>query len=120
MENLACSDPHLHKDYFWKIYSKFIYKKDISRKPMFENNAQQELVGILSKIAKQIKLSDDQIWTNNMFKDDSIFSCIVWAILVIIKKSAGQYFAKILKVPKNHPKSFGIWSGTLISHFGII
>ena len=37
---------------------------------------------------------------NNIFKDDSIFSCILLSILVIVWRVAGSDFDKIFEVPE--------------------
>ena len=58
------------------------------------------------------------------FEDDSIFSCIFCNIFgdqkggvkVHYGSKTNPYFGS----SQNHPKSMGIWPGTLISHFGII
>ena len=52
-----------------------------------------------------------------------ICSCIFWSKIAMKRRSEGPL--RVQKIEnfgssQNHPKSIGIWPGTLISHFGII
>ena len=52
-----------------------------------------------------------------------IFSCIVWSKFMRNTGSEGPLRVQRIEnfgSSQNHPKSIGIWPGTLISHFGII
>ena len=102
MENVAFFNPHLHKTYFSNIYI-YIFIFTICSKNMFFENPKKikQKVGLPFKKTKIFKLSDSQISKNNMFwKMNPYFSCIRWAILVIVRRSPGPDFDQIFEVPE--------------------
>ena len=118
-----CQNNGLSRIIPWKNTQNPINRQDFLRRiPQIWYKKYGGLIG--PKNVEILEFQKVEISKIQMFQGcSSIFSCIFWS-----KFMRNTGFKGPLRVQKienfgssqNHPKSIGIWPGTLISHFGII
>ena len=111
MENLSFSDPHLHNIILRICTQKITKTSEQISKTWYLGHTN------FRKISKHV---ESQIDINNISQDDSIFVLHFLKLFGNNWEVSGSRFWQNFRSSRNHPKSIGIWPGTLISHFGIM